>query len=586
MKTPILKMTNIVKEFPGVKALDGVNLELYEGKVMALMGENGAGKSTLMKILSGVYKKDGGQIFYNGVEEDIKGPKDATKKGIAIIHQELNLIKDLSIGENIFLGREFKKGFRVDFNKLHEEGDKLLKKLNVKRSSRELVENLSLGEQQMVEIAKALSLDAKIIIMDEPTDALTETETQSLFKVIEELKSEGKAIVYTSHRLKEIFEVCDYITVLRDGKYVGSEDLSNLDEDKMIEMMVGRKLTDQFPRVEIKPGKTILKVENLNNEYVSNINFEVRAGEVVGIAGLMGAGRSELAKTIYGHFKKESGKIILNGKELNHKSAQEGLLNRIAYVSEDRKGDGLLVDLSVRENMTLSSLNKISKKFIIDKKYETERVDSYIERINIKTPNKEQLIKNLSGGNQQKVAIAKALMTHPEVLILDEPTRGVDVGAKKEIYDFDTYFDDVFGVRLEAGVYYMSLTPMEFYYDKRTSEYTLSINAAPSGTGSAAVGSVTIDGVKYSETLPGTGTVTAVTVTRDESEDLTDCIVYAALYSGERLAAVRTARITDFEGSEKEIELTPVSASEGDELKVFVWNEDMTPAAAMLSVQR
>ena len=429
MKTPILKMTNIIKEFPGVKALDGVNLELYEGKVMALMGENGAGKSTLMKILSGVYKKDGGQIFYNGVEEDIKGPKDATKKGIAIIHQELNLIKDLSIGENIFLGREFKKGFRVDFNKLHEEGDKLLKKLNVNRSSRDLVEKLSLGEQQMVEIAK-----------DEPTDALTETETQSLFKVIEELKSEGKAIVYTSHRLKEIFEVCDYITVLRDGKYVGSEDLSNLDEDKMIEMMVGRKLTDQFPRVEITPGKTILKVENLNNEYVSNINFEVRAGEVVGIAGLMGAGRSELAKTIYGHFKKESGKIILNGKELNHKSAQEGLLHRIAYVSEDRKGDGLLVDLSVRENMTLSSLNRISKGLIIDKKHENERVDSYIERINIKTPSKEQLIRNLSGGNQQKVAIAKALMIHPEVLILDEPTRGVDVGAKKEIYDLINEF--------------------------------------------------------------------------------------------------------------------------------------------------
>ena len=430
MKTPILKMTNIIKEFPGVKALDGVNLELYEGKVMALMGENGAGKSTLMKILSGVYKKDGGQIFYNGVEEDIKGPKDATKKGIAIIHQELNLIKDLSIGENIFLGREFKKGFRVDFNKLHEEGDKLLKKLNVNRSSRDLVEKLSLGEQQMVEIAKALSLDAKIIIMDEPTDALTETETQSLFKVI----------VYTSHRLKEIFEVCDYITVLRDGKYVGSEDLSNLDEDKMIEMMVGRKLTDQFPRVEITPGKTILKVENLNNEYVSNINFEVRAGEVVGIAGLMGAGRSELAKTIYGHFKKESGKIILNGKELNYKSAQEGLLHRIAYVSEDRKGDGLLVDLSVRENMTLSSLNRISKGLIIDKKHENERVDSYIERINIKTPSKEQLIRNLSGGNQQKVAIAKALMIHPEVLILDEPTRGVDVGAKKEIYDLINEF--------------------------------------------------------------------------------------------------------------------------------------------------
>ena len=417
MKTPILKMTNIIKEFPGVKALDGVNLELYEGKVMALMGENGAGKSTLMKILSGVYKKDGGQIFYNGVEEDIKGPKDATKKGIAIIHQELNLIKDLSIGENIFLGREFKKGFRVDFNKLHEEGDKLLKKLNVNRSSRDLVEKLSLGEQQMVEIAKALSLDAKIIIMDEPTDALTETETQSLFKVIEELKSEGKAIVYTSHRLKEIFEVCDYITVLRDGKYVGTEDLANLDEDKMIEMMVGRKLTDQFPRVEITPGKTILKVENLNNEYVSNINFEVRAGEVVGIAGLMGAGRSELAKTIYGHFKKESGKIILNGKELNYKSAQEGLLHRIAYVSEDRKGDGLLVDLSVRENMTLSSLNRISKGLIIDKKHENERVDSYIERINIKTPSKEQLINEFKSQGKAVIMISSEM---PEILGLSD----------------------------------------------------------------------------------------------------------------------------------------------------------------------
>ena len=263
MKAPILKMTNIVKEFPGVKALDGVNLELYEGTVMALMGENGAGKSTLMKILSGVYKKDGGKIFYKGIEEDIKGPKDATEKGIAIIHQELNLLPDLSIGENIFLGREPKKGFRIDFTKLHEESDKLLNKLNVNTSSKELVKSLSIGQQQMIEIAKALSLDAKIIIMDEPTDALTDKETESLFKVINELKEEGKSIVYISHRLKEIFEICDSITVLRDGKYVGEEKIENLDEDKMIEMMVGRKLTDQFPRLDVKMGETILKVENL-----------------------------------------------------------------------------------------------------------------------------------------------------------------------------------------------------------------------------------------------------------------------------------------------------------------------------------
>ena len=440
MKTPILKMTNIVKEFPGVKALDGVNIELYEGKVMALMGENGAGKSTLMKILSGVYKKDGGEIFYKGKKEDIKGPKDATNKGIAIIHQELNLVNDLSIGENIFLGREPKKGFRIDFNKLHSDSQILLKKLNINKDSRELVENLSIGEKQMIEIAKALSLDAKIIIMDEPTDALTDKETNSLFKVINELKADNKAIVYISHRLKEIFELCDYITVLRDGKFIGQEQICNLDEDKMIEMMVGRKLTDQFPHLEVEKGETILKLENVSNKYVKNISFEVKAGEILGLSGLMGAGRSELAKTIYGHIPLDSGRILKKGKPLNLKSSCDGVKNRIAYVSEDRKGDGLILDLSIRENMTLSSLERISKSFIVDKNKEKERVNSYIDRIRIKTPSMEQLIKNLSGGNQQKVAIAKALMIHPDVLILDEPTRGVDVGAKKEIYDLINEF--------------------------------------------------------------------------------------------------------------------------------------------------
>ena len=435
MMNPILKMEGIIKEFPGVKALDGVNLELYEGKVMALMGENGAGKSTLMKILSGVYKKDGGTIYYKGIEEDIKGPKDAQQKGIAIIHQELNLLKDLSIAENIFLGREPKKGFRIDFDKLYADSDKLLKKLNITTSSKELVENLSIGEQQMVEIAKALSLDAQIIIMDEPTDALTDKETESLFKVINELKSEGKAIAYISHRLKEIFEICDYLTVLRDGKYVGSETISNIDEDKMIEMMVGRKLTDQFPKLEVKKGDAVLKVENLTNEYIKDINFEVKSGEILGISGLMGAGRTELAKTIYGHLRKNSGCIYINGNQINNKSSKDGLKNKIAYVSEDRKGDGLILDLSIKENMTISSLDSISSLFKINKNKETKIVKEYIDRINIKTPSENQLIRNLSGGNQQKVAIAKALMTNPEVLILDEPTRGVDVGAKKEIYD-------------------------------------------------------------------------------------------------------------------------------------------------------
>ena len=276
--------------------------------------------------------------------------------------------------------------------------------------------------------------------MDEPTDALTDKETESLFNVINELKNEGKALVYISHRLKEIFEICDYITVLRDGKFVGTEDLCNLDEDKMIEMMVGRKLTDQFPRLETEKGDTVLKVENLCNEYVDNVSFEVKAGEILGISGLMGAGRTELAKTIYGHFKKTSGKVYIKNREIDNKSAKDGLKNRIAYVSEDRKGDGLILDLSVRENMAISSLNRMSSFFRIDKKKELARVQDYIGRMRIKTPSEEQLIRNLSGGNQQKIAIAKALMTHPDVLILDEPTRGVDVGAKKEIYDLINEF--------------------------------------------------------------------------------------------------------------------------------------------------
>ncbi|MBQ3420716.1 MAG: ATP-binding cassette domain-containing protein, partial [Romboutsia sp.] len=334
MKQPILQMKNIVKEFPGVKALDGVNLELYEGKVMGLMGENGAGKSTLMKVLSGVYKKDGGEIYYKGKLEDIKDTKDAQEKGIAIIHQELNLINDLSIGENIFLGREPRKALgNIDWKKLHNDAQELLNKLDVKSNSKDLLKSLSIGQQQMVEIAKALSLDAKIIIMDEPTDALTDKETESLFKVINELKAEGKSIVYISHRLKEIFEMCDYITVIRDGKYVGSENVCEIDEDKMIEMMVGRKLTDQFPKLESNKKDVILKVRNLNNRYVHNVSFDVKGGEIVGIAGLMGAGRTELAKTIYGYYKKQSGEIYIKGKRIENKSAKDGLKNGIAYVS-------------------------------------------------------------------------------------------------------------------------------------------------------------------------------------------------------------------------------------------------------------
>lgn len=433
----LLEMRNIVKEFPGVRALDGVDLNLYEGRVMALLGENGAGKSTLMKILSGVYFKNEGKIYYKGKEVEFKGPKDSQNFGIAIIHQELNLIPQLSIGENIFLGREPANRIGgIDWNKLYSDSKMYLDQLDMDIDPREKLSKLSIGQQQMVEIAKALSLDAKIIIMDEPTDALTDKETRSLFKVINKLKSEGKAIAYISHRLSEIFEICDYVTVLRDGKFIGQDQVSNIDEDKLISMMVGRSLEEQFPKVDHKSGEVLLSVKNLNNRYIKNVSFELKKGEILGVSGLMGAGRTELCKSIYGAYRLDSGQIRIDGQAVQINSPKDAIEKGIAYVCEDRKAEGLILGLSVKENMTISSLNRFKGGFLsINRKKEEEMVNDYIKKISVKTPSIAQKIKNLSGGNQQKVSIAKALMTNPKVLILDEPTRGVDVGAKKEIYD-------------------------------------------------------------------------------------------------------------------------------------------------------
>jgi ribose transport system ATP-binding protein len=437
----ILEISGIIKDFPGVRALDKAKLNVYQGKVMALLGENGAGKSTMMKIMTGIYKRDAGTIKHNGKEIEFSGPKESQDAGISIIHQELNLIDHLSIAENIFLGRELTKNFIIDWNMMFNEADIILKKLNLEYSSRELVGKLSIGEKQMIEIAKALSQNAKIIVMDEPTDALTDTETKSLFSVIRELVAENKSIVYISHRLKEVFEICDYATIMRDGKFIDEAVVADIDEDYIIEKMVGRKLKDQFPRIDTKLGDISLKVEDLSGEVTKKINFSLQKGEILGIAGLMGAGRTELAKTIYGCFKRTSGQIYIYGKKVEINSPQEALKNKIAYVSEDRKGDGLLLGLSVKENMSLSSLLKFENAYRkIDEKKEEVEVKKFISKFNIKTPTMDQLIKNLSGGNQQKVAIAKALMTNPKILILDEPTRGVDVGAKKEIYDLINEF--------------------------------------------------------------------------------------------------------------------------------------------------
>ncbi|WP_070000074.1 ribose ABC transporter ATP-binding protein RbsA [Cellulosilyticum sp. I15G10I2] len=442
MDHTILEMKGITKEFPGVKALNSVDFRIIRGKIMALLGENGAGKSTLMKILTGVYPKTQGSILYENEEVTFNSTKDSQEKGIAIIHQELNLIPQLTMGENIFLGREPVNAARkIDSKALYKEAEALLKRLGVTEDPRTITGELSIGKQQMVEIAKALSLDAKIIIMDEPTDALTDNETENLFRVMRELKEEGRSLVYISHRLKEIFEVCDYATVLRDGEFVAEHAVSELTEDKIIELMVGRKLTEQFPRIESYLGECVLEVKNLSNKYIRDVNFTLRKGEIVGIAGLMGAGRTELAKTIYGAIPKDRGEILIDGKSAEIKSPQQGIKMGISYVSEDRKRNGLVLSLSIKENMTLSALKDFSIALgTISNTQEEVVSNDYVKKMSVKTPGINQLVKNLSGGNQQKVSITKSLMTKPKILILDEPTRGVDVGAKKEIYDIINSF--------------------------------------------------------------------------------------------------------------------------------------------------
>lgn len=436
----VLELKNIYKSFPGVKVLEDVTLQVRPGEVHALMGENGAGKSTLMKILMGIYKADQGSIFLEGKETVIHGPKDAMSKGISMIHQELNTVLDMEVAENVFVGRELlKKGFEklkiVDIARMREETGKYFREMNIDIDPRAKMRTLSVAEMQLVEIVKAISLNSRIIVMDEPTSAITEKEATVLFAQIERLKKQGVAIIYISHKMDEIFRISDTITVLRDGQWIGTKPAKELDNDMLIKMMVGRELTDIYPKDPVEIGDVILEVKNLSRgKKVRDASFSLRKGEVLGIAGLVGAGRSELVETIFGLYPKTGGQIFLHGKKVHIKSAADAIKNKMALITEDRKQTGLNLIVSVKENIASVSIGKLSNHGIVNDKKINEVSEKYIKELKIKTPDGNAIVGNLSGGNQQKVVLAKWLLDEPDIIIFDEPTRGIDIGAKRDIY--------------------------------------------------------------------------------------------------------------------------------------------------------
>ncbi len=433
---PVLEMRHIRKTFPGVVALDDVDFELRRGEVHILLGENGAGKSTLMKILSGAYQKSAGQIILDGVEVEIKNPKQAQTLGISTIYQEFNLIPHLSVGENIFLGREPERlpGL-IDQRAIFQAATRALSGLGLILDPHRLVKELKVAEQQMVEVAKALSLDAGVLIMDEPTAALTEHEIKELFATIRKLKDQGVSIVYISHRMEELFEIGDRVTVLRDGRSVGTYDVREMSKSELIRLMVNRELTELFPKEHAARGPEVLRVEGLSTkDALKDISFSLHKGEVLGIAGLLGAGRTELARAIFGLNKITSGTIYINGTPQRIKSPRAAINSGIGFLTEDRKAQGLVLPLSVKENLCLPSVDKFSSWGIMDAKEEQRAAGRYVKDLRIRTPSLDQKVVFLSGGNQQKVVLSKWLCCESEVFIFDEPTRGVDVGAKAEIY--------------------------------------------------------------------------------------------------------------------------------------------------------
>ena len=433
----ILTMKGIDKSFPGVHALDHVDLEVRKGEVHALMGENGAGKSTLMKVLTGIYTKDSGTITYEGKEVEFANPRDAQDAGIVIVHQELNMMNHLTVAQNIFIGREFMKGGLIDDAKMNVEASKLFDQLGIKINPAEKMGNLTVGKQQMCEIAKAISHEAKVIIFDEPSAALTEAEIEELFKIIRDLREKQLGIVYISHRMDEIKVITDRVTVMRDGGYVGTLITKDCTKDDIINMMVGRVIYEdpKTASAVAADAPVVLKVEHLNaGKMVQDVSFELHKGEILGFSGLMGAGRTETARALFGADPKESGDIYVNGKKVDIRSPQDAVKCGIGYLSEDRKRYGIVVAKTVAENSTMANLKSFVKGPFIDKKKENKVTIDYVNALKTKTPSVEQLVVNLSGGNQQKVVLAKWLIKDCDILIFDEPTRGIDVGAKSEIY--------------------------------------------------------------------------------------------------------------------------------------------------------
>ncbi len=432
----IIRFENINKEFPGVKALDNVSFSIGKGNIHALLGENGAGKSTLMKILSGAYQKDSGTVYIDGEPQDITSPKQAESLGIATIYQELNLIPGISVAENIFLNRQPQRGkTMIEWGKVYKDSQQILDSMDVAISARAQLSTLRVAQQQMVEIAKAISLNSRILIMDEPTSSLSEGETRKLFDVIANFKKQGITIVYISHRMDEIFEICDSYTVMRDGTFVNSGYIKDTTEDNIIEQMVGRSMDMIYPAKENVAAEVVLRVENLGDgKKIEGINFSLKRGEILGFGGLMGAGRTETMRLLFGADKKTSGKVEIDGKQVAIHDPQDAIKNGMGLLPEDRKQEGLVTELSVMDNMLMTKMESAFQNGLFSSAKAEQLCSQYIGDLDIKTPSSKQRVKFLSGGNQQKVVLAKWLNAAPEIIILDEPTRGIDVNAKSEIY--------------------------------------------------------------------------------------------------------------------------------------------------------